>query len=91
MITAKKGHKFKANTQTHSKYVNGVPTLDIEPNSSKKKHSRISPPFWQHEKLFGPKKKFLSGYLGKLKNIIKDFINKKRNSIPELCYHKMST
>ena len=55
VITAKKGHKLKANTKTHSEYVGGIKTLDLEPYSKKTKHSRISPPFWQSEKQFGPK------------------------------------
>lgn len=55
IITAKYGHKYKANTETHSKYVNGVLTLDLEPNSLQKKHKRVSPPFWQNERFFGPK------------------------------------
>ena len=54
-ISAKKGHKFKANTKTHSEYVNGVECLDLEPNSKKKRHSRLSPPFWQNENMFGEK------------------------------------
>lgn len=57
IITARKGHKFKANTKTHSKYVNGVESLDLEPFlSDNVKHKRISPPFWQNENQFGDKK-----------------------------------
>lgn len=57
VITAKKGHKFKANTKTHSEFVNGVKSLDLEPHlSDKVQHQRISPPFWQNEKQFGIKK-----------------------------------
>ena len=57
VITAKRGHKFKANTKTHSEYVNGVKCLDLEPHLSKHvKHKRISPPFWQNENQFSPKK-----------------------------------
>ena len=57
VITAKKGHKFKANTKTHSEFVNGVRSLDLEPHlPNNVKHKRISPPFWQSEKLFGDKK-----------------------------------
>lgn len=54
IITAKKGHKYKANTKTHSKYVDGVLSLDLEPNlSDNVPHRRISPPFWQNENQFG--------------------------------------
>ena len=57
IITARKGHKFKANTKTHSKYVNGVESLDLEPFlPDNVKHNRISPPFWQNENQFGDKK-----------------------------------
>ena len=56
VITAKYGHKYKANTRTHAKYVGGVETLDIEPYSTNKKHERYSPPFWQNEKQFGEMK-----------------------------------
>ena len=58
IITARYKHKLKANTKTHSKYVNGVETLDLEPNSSNKRHRRISPPFWQNENQFGAKQKY---------------------------------
>ena len=57
IITAKRGHKYKANTRTHAKYVNGIESLDLEPEKPKNvKHKRISPPFWQSEKQFGDKK-----------------------------------
>lgn len=57
VITAKKGHKFKANTKTHSQFVNGIECLDLEPYLPKDvTHKRISPPFWQSEKQFGFKK-----------------------------------
>ena len=57
IITAKYGHKYKANTKTHAPYVNGVASLDLEPNlPNNVKHQRISPPFWQNEKQFGEKK-----------------------------------
>lgn len=75
IITAKYGHKLKANTKTHSKYVNGVETLDLEPNSVNKKHRRISPPFWQNEKQFGERqnKKAPRGTLRKIKKYNKRF------------------
>lgn len=54
VITAKKGHKFKANTKTHARYVNGIESLDLEPHLSQNvRHKRMSPPFWQSEKQFG--------------------------------------
>lgn len=58
LITARKGHKYKANTRTHSKYVNGIKSLDLEPHlPDDVPHKRISPPFWQNEKLFSSYKK----------------------------------
>ena len=56
-LLAKKGHKMKANTKTHSEFVNGVRSLDLDPHLPKDvKHNRISPPYWQNEKQFGSKK-----------------------------------
>ena len=75
IITAKYGHKFKANTRTHSEYVGGVKCLDLEPTSKNKKHKRVSPPFWQNEKLFGEKqnKKVPKSTLIKVKKYNKKF------------------
>lgn len=57
IITARLGHKYKANTKTHSPYVDGIESLDLEPYLPKNvKHQRISPPFWQNENQFGEKK-----------------------------------
>ena len=59
-ITARKGHKYKANTITHAKNVDGFETLDVGENPDKlskdKRKSRISPPFWQGEKSFSEEK-----------------------------------
>lgn len=55
VISVKYRHKYKANTLTHAEYVNGVKTYDLEPYSKNKKHSRVSPPFWQNENQFGEK------------------------------------
>lgn len=59
-ITAKKGHKYMANTITHSRYVNNIETLDVCENPDKiskdKRKSRLSPPFWQGEKSFSKEK-----------------------------------
>lgn len=76
IITAKYGHKFKANTRTHSQFVNGVESLDLEPHLPKNvKHRRISPPFWQNEKQFGEKqdKKASKSTLYKIKKYNKKF------------------
>ena len=75
VITAKYKHKYKANTKTHSRYVNGIETLDIEPLSTKKRHERYSPPFWQNENQFGPKlnKKVPKSTLKKIKKYNKKF------------------
>ena len=59
-ITAKHGHKFKANTITHARVVDGKETLDVGENPNKlskdKRKTRISPPFWQSEKQFSKEK-----------------------------------
>lgn len=59
-ITARKGHKYKANTITHARNVEGVETLDVGENPNKlskdKRKSRVSPPFWQGEKSFSEDK-----------------------------------
>ena len=59
-ITARKGHRYMANSITHSKYVNDIETLDVGENPNKKskdnRKSRLSPPFWQSEKQFGKEK-----------------------------------
>lgn len=59
-ITARKGHKYRANTITHSKYIDNIETLNIIENPDKlsadKRNSRISPPFWQSEKQFSKEK-----------------------------------
>lgn len=74
IISAKHGHKYKANTKTHSRYVDGVETLDLEPHlPDNVRHERISPPFWQSEKQFGNKKGKPSR---NLRNMIKKY-NKK--------------
>jgi len=75
IITIKYGHKFKANTKTHSQFVNGVESLDLEPDSKKKIHQRISPPFWQNEKQFGEKqnKKVPRNTIKKIKAFNKKF------------------
>ena len=56
-ITARYGHKYKANSITHSRYTtDGRKTYPILENPNKKsrdkRETRISPPFWQNEKLF---------------------------------------
>lgn len=57
IITARKGHKYKANTKTHSRFVNGVECLDLEPHLPNNiRHKRISPPFWQSINQFGERK-----------------------------------
>ena len=59
-ISARKGHKYKANTITHSRYINGNETFLIGENPDKisknKRKTRISPPFWQNENQFGKEK-----------------------------------
>lgn len=60
-ITVKCGHKYKANSITHSrKTTDGVSTIDIDENPNKlskdRRKTRISPPYWQNENLFGEEK-----------------------------------
>lgn len=59
-ISVRKGHKLKANTVTHSKYIDGVLTLELNENPNKlskdRRKSRLSPPFWQSENQFGKEK-----------------------------------
>jgi len=62
-ITGRVGHKFFANTITHSKKTkDGFDTEDFKENPNKarakwdKRISRLSPPFWQNVKQFGEHK-----------------------------------
>ena len=59
-ITARKGHKYRANTITHARIVDNVETLDVGENPNKqsndKRKTRLSPPFWQNEKQFSKEK-----------------------------------
>lgn len=55
-ITARYGHKYRANSITHSRTVNGVKNLDIYENpnlrSKDKRFTRVSSPYWQSDKQF---------------------------------------
>ena len=56
-ITARYGHKYKANSITHARTTNdGRNTYKIYENPNKlskdKRATRISPPFWQSDNLF---------------------------------------
>lgn len=60
-ITLRQGHRFRANNVTHSRYIKlddnvDVNTFDIIENPNKlskdKRQTRISPPYWQNDKLF---------------------------------------
>ena len=55
-ITARYGHKYKANSITHSRTINGIKNYNINENpnlkSNDKRITRISPPYWQSEKHF---------------------------------------
>lgn len=60
-ITARYGHKYKGNSITHSKFTtDGFKTHKITENPNKlsqdKRQTRISPPFWQSDKLFSENK-----------------------------------
>ncbi len=80
-ITAKHGHKFKANSITHSKKTtDGFDTFVIDENPNKlskdKRQTRISPPFWQNEKMFSENKLPNFRFSKQIRNKIKKF-NKK--------------
>lgn len=55
-VSARFGHRYKANTITHSRRVDdntfneNIDNPEI--NSKDKRQTRISPPFWQSDKLF---------------------------------------
>lgn len=58
-ITAKRGHKYKANSITHARFVNNKPTKDFgeNPNKTNKLNkdlrvTRLSQPFWQNATQF---------------------------------------
>lgn len=81
-ITARYGHKYKANTITHSKFTsNDCVTIYIGENPNKlskdKRITRVSQPFWQKEELFGDKKltnfRFSKETRKKIKKINKKF------------------
>lgn len=80
-ITAKVKHSFRANDITHSrKSKNGVFNIGIDENPNKKskdkRQTRISPPFWQKEELFGKEKLSSFRFSNKTRKQIKK-INKK--------------
>ena len=82
-ITAKCGHKFKANSITHSrKTTDGKKTIDIFENPNKtsssidKRKTRIGPPFWQKQEQFSKDKLSNFRFSKKSRNTIKKF-NKK--------------
>ena len=77
-ISAKQGHKFKANTITHSrKTTDGFDTLKIGENPNKlskdKRRTRISPPFWQNENQFENEKLNNFRFSRKTRNKIKKY------------------
>lgn len=60
-ITARRDHKYKANSITHSRFTtDGFSTHKIDENPNKlskdKRQTRLSPPYWQNENLFGQEK-----------------------------------
>ena len=80
-ISARYGHKYKANSITHAKYTtDGFKTHDIYENPNKlsrnKKPNRISPPYWQNEKQFSDYKMTNYKFSNKTRKLIKS-INKK--------------
>lgn len=73
-ITAKYGHRYKANSITHSRFVDGNSTFDVGENPNKLskdvRSSRVSRPFWQKDNMFSE---------NRLKNF--RFSNKSRKKI----------
>lgn len=60
-ITARYGHKYKANSITHARMTgDGKPTYDVGENPNKlskdKRSTRISQPYWQNTNQFGNEK-----------------------------------
>lgn len=54
IISLRKGHKYLANTITHSEEIEGTKTLNLnERRKQKGPYARVSPPFWQSENMFG--------------------------------------
>ena len=58
-ISARYGHKYKANAITHARKSNGYDNYDIFENPNKlskdKRQTRLSPPYWQNINLFSNK------------------------------------
>lgn len=79
-ISAKCGHKYKANSITHSRTINGIVNFDVFENPDKrskdtKRKTRVSAPYWQNENQFGDKLNTFR-FSRKTRNQIKKF-NKK--------------
>lgn len=76
-ITAKYGHKYRANSITHSRTINGIPTVDIIENPNKlsndKRQTRIGPPYWQNEKQFSNEKLSNFRFSKKTRKLIKKY------------------
>lgn len=79
-ITARKGHKYRANTITHARIVDGEATLDVGENPDKLskdgRKTRISPPFWQGDKLFSKEKLPFFRFSNKSRKKIKKYNRK---------------
>lgn len=79
-ISVRYGHKYKANTITHSRTSKGIPNFNIAENPDKrsndKRQTRISPPFWQNDNLFDSEKLDNFRFSNKTQKYIKK-INKK--------------
>lgn len=80
-ISAKYGHKYKANSITHSRKTrDGFITYEVGENPNKlskdKRRTRISPPFWQNENQFANEKLKNFRFSKQTRNKIKMF-NKK--------------
>ncbi len=80
-ISARYGHKYRANSITHARTVNGVKNLDINENpnlrSKDKRFTRISPPYWQSDNQFSkntlPYFRFSNKARKKIRNYNKKF------------------
>lgn len=92
-ITARKGHRFRANTITHAKTVDNVETLDVGENPNKqskdKRKTRLSPPFGKEIKCLAKKNFLIIDLANSLKRKLGSIIinlNKKRTQ-PVMRFH----
>ncbi len=79
-ISGRKGHRFYANGNTHSRYtIDGKPTYDFGENPNKRngqtdrRKSRVTAPYWQSDKMFSKDTLNNYYYSNKTRKAIKKF------------------